>query len=126
MLANLIAGNEEGVRLIEYVHQYHMYAVGMDDFLSICVATAQSPFPEGEIISIDESIYGEKENTSQWIKRMAKDFEQFLIIAGNLNQIHRDLLQNDSNYEQKKQEFIQRLNDLKVDPVYHQAWIELI
>ena len=54
-----------------------------------------------------------------------KDFEQFLIVAGNLDQIHTEMQGDDSLYEQKKDEFLGRLRALNVDEKYDRAWLNV-
>ena len=123
MIANLLEGNEEGVLFIEYAKPFHLYSIATFPDFGIFVATAKSPYQEGEIIAIDENIYAEeKENQKKWFFRIAKDFEQFLLIAGNVNQIRREINQDYSNEEEKRQEFFERLKDLKVANEYHEAW----
>ena len=121
MVANLIEGNEEGVLFSEYASQYHLYSVATTDGFGIFVATASSPFKEGEIILIDESIYADRDNPEKWIHKLAKDFEQFLIIAGNINQIHRTI----KNEDEREQELSNRLKKLGIAEEYQQAWFHL-
>lgn len=125
MIANLIDGNEDGILFWEHMRDFHFYSVATIDGIGVFVATSSSPYNEGEIVTIDESIYADKNNADRWIRRLAKDFEQFLIIAGNLNQVHRDIKNDDSNREEKKREFIDCLKKLEVSELYHVAWIEL-
>ncbi len=123
MVANFIEGNKGEVLFWEYMQQYHLYSVATIDGYGIFVATASSPYKEGEIIIIDVDIYADKDNPEQWIHRLAQDFEQFLLIAGNLNQIKRQIKEDDSNYEEKKQEFLDCLKKLGVSEAYHQVWL---
>ncbi len=125
MVANLIEGNEEGVMFWKQAQKYHLYSIANDSSdTGIFVATASSPYKEGEIISIDASIYVEKDNPEKWIDRLAKDFEQFLIIAGNLNQVHREIKEDEQNYHEKRvEEFISRLKKLEVNEEYYEAWV---
>jgi hypothetical protein len=123
IVANLIEGNRAGVMFCEQMQKYHLYAIGNTSNFGIFVATASSPHKEGEIIAIDENIYAEKYNAEQWIYRLAKDFEQFLIIAGNVNQLHREIKKDDSNYDEKKEEFLERLKILGVAEEYHKSWL---
>lgn len=125
MVANLIEGNKEGVLFWEQAREYHLYSIATLDGIGVFVATASSPYKEGEIIIIDESIYADKNNPERWIEKLAKDFEQFLIVAGNLNQIHREIKEDDSNREQKKQEFLACLKTLGVAEEYHAAWLSV-
>lgn len=122
MVANLIEGNQGEVIFHEYMNKYKLYSIATTSDFGIFVATFESPFKEGEIITIDEEIYAEEYNPQKWIFKIANDFEQFLIIAGNLNQIHREIKEDESNYEEKTQEFFERLKILKVPEEYHQSW----
>ncbi|MBS0272654.1 MAG: SMI1/KNR4 family protein [Proteobacteria bacterium] len=123
MVANLIEGNEEGVMFWEYTRQYHLYSIVSCSDVGVFVATVSSPYKEGEIIAIDGSIYVEKDHPEQCIFRIAKDFEQFLIIAGNLNQLHREINEDNSNYGEKEKKFIERLKILGVAEEYHTPWM---
>ena len=125
MVANLIQGNEDGVMFWEQMRYYHLYSIATIDGYGIFVATASSPYEEGEIIIIDEGIYSGKDNPERYLYRIAKDFEQFLIAAGNLNQIHRSIRDDNSNWEEKKSEFIERLKILGVSEEYHPAWLSV-
>jgi hypothetical protein len=123
MVANIIEGNRKDVLFWEQMQQYHLYSVATIDGYGIFVATSSSPYKEGEIIAIDEEIYGEENNPEQWIYKLSKDFEQFLIVAGNVNQIRREVNKDDSNYDEKKKEFLDRLKQLDVAEEYYEAWM---
>jgi hypothetical protein len=125
MVENIIEGNEGDYLFHEYSKQYNLYLVATTPDYGVFVATSASPFTEGEIILIDESIYIEEEYPERWISRLAKDFEQFLIVAGNLNQIHREIRGDNSNWEEKKAQFIERLRVLGVSEEYHKAWLSV-
>jgi hypothetical protein len=119
MVANLIEGNQGEVMFHEYMNKYKLYSIATISDFGIFVATSASQFKEGEIIAIDESIYAEEENLQEWIFRIAKDFEQFLIIAGNLNQTYREFKEDTLK---RRQEFFERLKILKVPEEYYKAW----
>ena len=125
MVFNLVDGNDGDYLFHEYAHKYHLYLVGAQSDYGVFVATNISPFDEGEIILIDDSIYADEENEEQWIFRLSKGFEQFLIVAGNLNQLHRDVIADDSKYEEKKAEFLARLKELGVEEKYYPAWLRV-
>jgi hypothetical protein len=122
MVENIIKGNKDFI-FEEYIKKYHLYSVATIDGYGVFVATADSPFKEGEIIIIDIEIYGETENLERWIYKLAQDFEQFLITAGNLNQIHREINKDNSNGEEKKKEFLERLKTLGVAEEYWNSWM---
>jgi hypothetical protein len=124
MVANLLEGNEEGVLFWEYMRQYHLYSVATTDGYGIFVATSSSPYKEGEIIAIAVDIYGDKEKPDKWIYRLSKDFEQFLIVGGNLNQLHREIIKDDSKYMDKKEEFLECLKNLNVSEDYQGTWLK--
>lgn len=125
MVANLIQGNEDGVMFWDQMRQYHLYSIATLDGYGIFVATTSSPYKEGEIIIIDEDIYAAKDASEKYIYKLAKDFEQFLIVAGNLSQIHSEINKDNSNWEVKKAEFIERLKVLGVDEEYYPAWLSV-
>ncbi len=121
MLANIIEGNQPDILFWQEMQQYHLYSVATISEYGVFIATNQSPFKEGEVILISVDIFNE-DNPSQWIYRLSKNFEQFLIVAGNLNQIHREIQEDNSNYEIKKEEFFTRLKILEVAEEYYPAW----
>lgn len=87
----------------------------------ICVRMSSKKDKSGEVVRIDDYINWENPE-DDYIYNLAKDYTQFLIIAGNLNQIHREIKEDESNYEEKAQEFFERLKILEVPEEYHQAW----
>lgn len=121
MVANIIAGNEEGVMCWEYAKKYHLYAIATSSEITMYVATASSPFKEGEIISIDSDIYTTEDEAEEkkYILPAAKDFEEFLLIAGNLNQINREFKED----SERREELAKRLKALNVSEEYHDAWL---
>lgn len=125
MVANLIQGNQEGVMFWEQMRQYHLYSIATVDGYGIFAATVSSSFKEGEIIIIDEDIYAEKETPEKYIHQFAKDFEQFLIVAGNFNQIHREIKKDKTNMEQNKREFFEWLKVLRVSEEYQPVWLSM-
>jgi hypothetical protein len=125
MVANVIQGNEDGIMFWDQMRQYHLYSIATTDDYGIFVATSSSSYREGEIIIIDEDIYAEEDTPEKYIHKLAKNFEQFLIAAGNLNQIHQEINDDNSNWEEKKAEFIGRLKTLGVSEEYHPAWLSV-
>ena len=126
MVESLIKGNEDS--MYSPVNElYKLYSIGTRDGFEVSIATKNSPgFQEGEIILIDEEMLSDIHNPRKGdIAKLAKDFEQFLIAAGNLNQIHREIRDDNSNWEEKKQEFIERLKILGVSEEYHSAWFSV-
>ena len=124
MLANIIEGNKGEYLLHEYAKEYELYLVATISDYGVFVAKRKSPFKEGGIILIDEEILFDINHPRDCdIQQLAKNFEQFLIVAGNLNQIHREINEDNSNWEEKKLEFIERLKTLGVSEEYHEAWL---
>ncbi len=109
----------------EFMDKHKMYQIGSYNTDILCVTEGTDQFPEGEILYIDEGydIYNPQDSQ---IRRIAKDFEQFLIVAGNLEQIHSEMPNDDSVYEQKKAEFYDRLKKLGVEDIYHKAWLNVL
>lgn len=110
---------------IELLQEEGVYWIGTNNDHTLYVAhKGSTKYAEDEIILIDEEIlHGEPREED--IQRLAKDFEQFLIIAGNLNQIHREIKEDRSKYDEKVAEFFNRLDILGVDKVYHNAWLSV-
>ena len=104
----------------EFMGRHKLYQIGSYNTDLLCVTSGTNQFHEGEILYIDEGydIYNPQDSQ---IRRIAKDFEQFLIIVGNLDEIHQEM-SDESNYEQKWQEFCERLKLLKVNELYWPAW----
>lgn len=99
-----------------------LYFVGTNENFGIFVSNKNPFYKEGEILLIDEELYSFPDMTNKYIHKAARNFEQFLIIAGNLDQIGMEIKEDDSNKEGKHQEFLKRLKILNVDPKYHNAW----
>lgn len=100
--------------------------IGSNNDYTVYVAKGAGDFLGGEIILIDEEILVDIDNPGpNDIQLLAKDFEQFLILAGNFNQVKKEVLRDQSNYIEKKQEFQERFKKLKVDEKYHNVWLSL-
>lgn len=108
----------------EFMEKHRMYQIGSYNTDLVCVTAGTGQFKEGEILFVEEGydIYNPQDDQ---IHPLAKDFEQFLIVAGNLNEIHREIKEDNSNWEEKKNEFIERLRILGVDENYHKAWLNV-
>jgi hypothetical protein len=106
----------------EFMEKHRMYQIGSYNTDILCVTAGTDQFKEGEILYIEEGydIYNPEDSQ---IRKIAKDFEQFLIVAGNLEEIHTEMGGDESLYEQKRQEFIDRFNKLGVSEEYHKAWL---
>lgn len=97
-----------------------LYWIGNNNNDTIYVAGKNSPYEEGEIIDIHEFIFNaEEKDYDNYIMPLATNFEQFLIIAGNLNDIH--CLTKDPDL--RKTEMLKRLKALNVDEKYHLSWL---
>ena len=98
-----------------------LYWIGYNEGNTIYVAGKNSPsYLEGEIVVIFEyNLDAEGKICENYRLPLAKDFEQFLVIAGNLNEVHR----LNAEPEISKIEMLQRLNTLNVDEKYHEFWL---
>ncbi len=107
-----------------FMSKHKMYQIGSYNTDILCITEGTDQFEEGEILYIDEGydIYNPEDSQ---IHPIAKDFEQFIIIAGNLEQIHSEMAEDESNYEEKKIEFLNRLRALGVDKKYDNAWLRV-
>jgi hypothetical protein len=108
----------------EFMAKHNMYQIGSYETDLICITSGTNTFHHGEILYVDEGfdIYDPQD---EQIHPLAKDFEEFLIIAGNLDEVHTEVGSNDSNYEEKKAEFLARLKDLGVDEKYYPTWLRV-
>jgi len=108
----------------EFMEKHRMYQIGSYNTDLVCVTAGTGQFKEGEILLVEEGydIYNPQDDQ---IHPLAKDFEQFLIVAGNFDEIHCATIEDNSNWEEKKNEFIERLRLLGVDENYHKAWINV-
>lgn len=90
---------------------------GSDGFDEFFVAGTQSDYKEGEILSIDHEWYDEDPIP---IKRVAPDYETFLIICANKYQ-----LQLESGIEDEKilDKLRLRLDALKLPKEYYDYWV---
>lgn len=106
----------------EFMEKYKMYQVGSYNTDLICVTLGTEHFANGEVLFVEEGFDIYNPQDSQ-VLPLAKDFEQFIIVAANLNsgEINEDY----SNYEEKKQEFLERLKKLEIDKKYHEIWLSL-
>lgn len=103
--------------------RYDLYWVGTNNNDTIYVAGKNSKFLEGEVIAIHEFILNaEEKDCEQYILRLAQDFEQFLIIAGNLNEIYRTM----ENTQDREEELFKCLKLLQVDRKYYDSWAEYL
>lgn len=101
-----------------------LYWIGYNEGNTVYVAGKNSPsYLEGEIVFIFECILdAEGKLCENYQSLLAKDFEQFLIIAGNLNEVHR----LDYESDLAKKEMLERLKALDVDEKYHETWLEYL
>ena len=104
----------------EFMKRHELYQIGTYNTDLICVTTGTERFKNGEVLIIEEGpdIYNPEDSQ---IHPIAKDFEHFLIIIGNLDKLQREVGKNNFN----KQKFIQCLENLEVDKKYHDAWLSL-
>jgi len=125
IVAALLNAYEDPFFPKEFMQKHKMYQIGSYNTDILCVTEGTENFEEGEILYVDEGydIYNPEDSQ---IRRIAKDFEQFLIVAGNLEEVHTEMSNNDSLYEQKKAEFFRRLEILEVDEKYHSAWLNVL
>lgn len=101
-----------------------LYWIGNNNNDTVYVAGKNSPYSEDEIIAIHEFILdAEEKDYDRYKLLLAKNFEQFLIIAGNLNEVHRE---NIEDGEKRIKEMESRLNLLNVDQKYHESWFEYL
>lgn len=121
ILASLKEANDETFFPKEFMEKHKMYQVGSCNTDLICITAGTEQFSNGEVLLVEEGydIYNPKDSQ---IHLLAKDFEQFLIIAGNFGQVRSELSKDESNYAEKKEEFLDRLKRLKVDKKYYSAW----
>ncbi|MBP9829543.1 MAG: hypothetical protein KBD04_05880 [Proteobacteria bacterium] len=121
ILANLKEANDDTFFPKEFMEKHKMYQVGSCNTDLICITAGTKQFSNGEVLLVEEGydIYNPKDSQ---IHLLAKDFEQFLIIAGNFGQVRSELSKDESNYAEKKEEFLDRLKRLKVDKKYCSAW----
>lgn len=107
-----------------FLERHKLYQVGSYNTDLVYVTTGTDQFANGEVLFVDEGFDIYNPQDSQ-VHPLAKDFEQFLIIAGNLNQVQREIHEDESNYEEKKQEFLDRLKHLGINEKYHDIWLSL-
>lgn len=123
-IAGLLEAYEDPFFPKEFMRKHKMYQIGSYNTDILCVTEGTDQFRAGEILYIDEgyNIYNPEDSQ---IHPIAKNFEQFIIIAGNLEQIHSEITEDESNYEEKKKEFVSRLRALEVDEKYDSAWLNV-
>lgn len=107
----------------EFMEKHRMYQIGSYNTDLICITSGTNQFHDGEILFVEEGqdIYNPQDSQ---IHPLAKNFEEFLLIAGNLHQVKEEILEDDSNYQFKRDEFFNRMSKLKVDEKYQTFWGE--
>jgi hypothetical protein len=124
LVDSLITANRDNSFLpLEFLKERNLVCIGSRSDYTICVAQQSSYFNEDQIVLVDEEIIGNEDNPRpEDIQIAADNFEQFLIIIGNLNQLHREVEDDESNYDKKREEFIERLTNLNVNEKYYEFW----
>jgi hypothetical protein len=124
MVEGIIQAQEDPFFPKAFMKKHQMYQVGSYNTDQICITKDTSQFREGEILFVEEGddIYNPQDSQ---IHRLAKDFEQFLIIAGNLAQTHQKMDENEKILEEQKEIFIKILKELHINEAYQKAWISL-
>ncbi|QOL19884.1 hypothetical protein [Candidatus Bodocaedibacter vickermanii] len=90
---------------------------GSDGFDEFFVAGTKSDYKEGEILSIDHECYEDK---SIPIKRVAPDYETFLIICANKYQLQ---MNGEQGLETFMKELRLRLDALNLPKEYYDYWV---
>lgn len=124
IIDSLLLAQKESFLPHNIIDPLDLYWVGNNNNDTIYVAGKNSPkFKEGEVIAIHEFILKAKpEEYDRYFLTLAKDFEQFMILAGNLNEVHR--FSKDRMVQ--KNELERRLKELGVDERYAECWYEYI
>lgn len=108
---------------VEFMRRNKMYYIASASFDAevICIGAKGSKWGEGEILLLDfhRTMYNPQDEE---IHPIAKNFEQFLIAAGNLNLIHC-LISDDLENEKKHiEEFCNTLKKLGMEDRYIEVW----
>lgn len=107
----------------EFLKEKNLICIGSRPDYTVCVARPSKYFNEDQIVLIDDEIFRNENNPRpEDIQVVADDIEQFLIIIGNLNQLHREVDDNESNYDEKRDEFVNRLRTVNVNEKYYDFW----
>ena len=124
MVEGIIQAQEDPFFPKDFMEKHKMYQIGSYNTDQICITAGTAQFKAGEILFVEEGydIYNPQDSQ---IHQLAKDFEQFLIIAGNFGQLRGGINEDDSNYDKKKKEFLESLKILGVAEEYHKAWLSL-
>ena len=106
----------------EFMEKYKMFQVGFYNTDLVCVTAGTEQFANGEVLFVEEGFDIYNPQDSQ-VLPLAKDFEQFILVAANVG---RDGVSADSlDFPAKQQEFLERLKKLRVDEKYHDVWLSL-
>ncbi|WP_010299802.1 hypothetical protein [Candidatus Odyssella thessalonicensis] len=124
VVEDLIEAYEDPFFPKEFMQKHKMYQIGSWNTDILCITEGTDQFGEGEILYVEEGydIYNPEDSQ---IHPLAKDFEQFLIVAGNIEQLHEEMQGEDSLYPVKEQEFLDCLARLEVDKKYYPAWLNV-
>lgn len=107
----------------EFMQLHKLYQIGFYNTDIICITEGIENYLPGEILFIDEGddIFDPQD---EQIHPLAPNFEIFLILAGNLNQIYQVIDHED--YNALVSEFERRLIELNINKRYWPAWVRLI
>jgi hypothetical protein len=124
IVESILEASEDTFFPKEFMEKHNMYRIGFYNTDLICVAAGSDKYKEGEILFVEEgnNIYNPQDNQ---IHKLAKNFEQFLLIAGNWYQLPEELNKDNSNYEEKREELKARMKSLGADEEYYPIWISL-
>lgn len=124
IISNLSKANSSQSIFKEIMDEYNLFFIATNNEFGIFVAKGSEKFSSGEIIIIDEGLLiCSEQSREEHILKLANGFEQFLVIAANLNQIHRQIRDDGINFEKKRDEFFDRLKKLNVAEKYFQGWL---
>lgn len=121
IVEGIIKASEDPFFPQEFMDKHHMLEIGSYSTDLICLTQDTPHSKGGEILFVDEGHDIFNPQDSQ-IYLLAKNFEQFLILTANYAQVNGEINENDSNLEEKKLEFLRRLEILNVNKKYHKAW----
>ncbi len=108
----------------EFMQKHRMYYIGYNDTDLVCVTAGTDKFKNGEILYVEEGDPFEPKDSQ--IHPLAENFEQFLLLAGNLTQIQGEMQADDSKRKEKRVEFTTIMKKLKVPEKYHKTWLRMI
>lgn len=123
IVEDLIEAYKDPILDHNFMTHHNMYKIGFCSTDFICVTAGTDNFKNGEILYVEVGCDAHNMNDDK-VHKLARDFEQFLLMAGNAYQIWCEM--NASSFDDRFKEFLDRLKILKVSEEYYWMWPDFL